>query len=127
MVRFLALFKYFINIKLVIAQHLSRINMLECIARCKIMGMLDDVRILDFTHVYFGPYATMIMADMGADVIKIEPPWGEMIRMSPPFYGGVSGVFHYLDRNKRGISINMKDPKALEIVKELVKHSDVSN
>ena len=89
------------------------------------MGMLDDVRILDFTHVYFGPYATMIMADMGADVIKIEPPWGEMIRMSPPFYGGVSGVFHYLDRNKRGISINMKDPKALEIVKELVKHSDV--
>ncbi len=89
------------------------------------MGMLDDVRILDFTHVYFGPYATMIMADMGADVIKIEPPWGEMMRMAPPFYGGVSGVFHYLDRNKRGLSINMKDPKALEIVKELVKHSDV--
>ena len=44
--------------------------------------MLDDIKILDFTHVYFGPYSTMIMADMGAEIIKIEPPWGEMTRMS---------------------------------------------
>jgi CoA:oxalate CoA-transferase len=89
------------------------------------MGMLDDIRVVDFTHVYFGPYSTMIMADMGADVIKIEPPWGEMTRISPPHYGGVSSVFHYLDRNKRGVSLNLKDPKALEIVKELIKQSDV--
>jgi CoA:oxalate CoA-transferase len=89
------------------------------------MGMLDDIRILDFTHVYFGPYATMIMADMGADVIKIEPPWGEMTRLSPPHYGGVSSTFHYLDRNKRGVSLNLKDPKAVEIVKELTKDCDI--
>jgi len=63
--------------------------------------MLEDVRIIDFTHVYFGPYATMVLADMGADVIKIEPPWGEMVRMSPRLYGGLSATFHYLDRNKR--------------------------
>jgi len=87
--------------------------------------MLDDIRIIDFTHVYFGPYSTMIMADMGADVIKIEPPWGEMTRLSPPHYGGVSSTFHYLDRNKRGVALNLKDPKALEIVKELIKQSDV--
>lgn len=89
------------------------------------MGMLDDIKILDFTHVYFGPYATMIMADMGADVIKIEPPWGEMTRLSPPHYGGVSSTFHYLDRNKKGVSLNLKDPKAVEIVKELAKDCDL--
>jgi CoA:oxalate CoA-transferase len=89
------------------------------------MGMLDDIRIIDFTHVYFGPFSTMIMADMGADVIKIEPPWGEMTRLSPPYYGGVSSTFHYLDRNKKGVALNLKDPKALDIVKELIKQSDV--
>jgi CoA:oxalate CoA-transferase len=91
----------------------------------KQMGMLDDIKILDFTHVYFGPYATMIMADMGADVIKIEPPWGEMTRLAPPHFGGVSSTFHYLDRNKKGVSLNLKDPKAVEIVKELAKDCDV--
>jgi CoA:oxalate CoA-transferase len=89
------------------------------------MGMLDDVRILDFTHVYFGPYATMVMADMGADVIKIEPPWGEMTRMSAELFGGISSTYHYLNRNKKSLALNMKDPKAFEIIKELVKKSDI--
>ena len=89
------------------------------------MGMLDDIKILDFTHVYFGPYATMIMADMGAEVIKIEPPWGEMVRMSPDLYGGLSTTFHYLDRNKKSLALNMKDPQALEIIKKLVKKCDI--
>jgi len=89
------------------------------------MGMLDDIRVLDFSHVYFGPYSTMIMADMGADVIKIEPPWGEIARLYPPHFGGVSSVFHYLDRNKKGVSLNLKDPKAKEIIYELVKQCDV--
>ena len=89
------------------------------------MGMLDDIKVLDFTHVYFGPYATMIMADMGAEVLKIEPPWGELTRLSPPFYGGISSTFHYLDRNKKGISLNLKDPRAKEIVLELAKQCDI--
>ena len=89
------------------------------------MGMLDDVKILDFTHVYFGPYATMIMADMGAEVIKIEPPWGEMVRLSAELFGGLTSTFHYLDRNKKSLALNMKDPQALEIIKELVKQSDI--
>jgi crotonobetainyl-CoA:carnitine CoA-transferase CaiB-like acyl-CoA transferase len=89
------------------------------------MGMLDDVKILDFTHVYFGPYTTMIMADMGAEVIKIEPPWGEITRMSADLYGGLSSTFHFLDRNKKGVALNLKDSRALEIIKELVKQCDV--
>lgn len=89
------------------------------------MGMLDDIKILDFTHVYFGPYSTMVMADMGAEVIKIEPPWGEMTRMSAETYGGISSEYHSLNRNKKSLALNMKDPKAFEIIKELVKQSDI--
>jgi CoA:oxalate CoA-transferase len=88
-------------------------------------GMLDGVRILDFGHVYFGPYSTMILADMGAEVLKVEPPWGEINRLGTNLYGGASSSFHYLNRNKKGLAFNLKDPKALEIVKELAKKSDV--
>ena len=89
------------------------------------MGMLDDIRILDFSHVYFGPYTTMILGDMGADVIKVEPPWGELARMYAPLYGGMSSVFLYLDRNKKGVTLNLKEPKAVEIAMALVEKSDV--
>jgi crotonobetainyl-CoA:carnitine CoA-transferase CaiB-like acyl-CoA transferase len=89
------------------------------------MGMLDGIKILDFTHVYFGPYTTMILADMGAEVIKIEPPWGEMVRFGANLYGGLTSTFHYLNRNKKGVSLNLKDPQAFEIIKELVKHCDI--
>lgn len=89
------------------------------------MGMLDDIRVLDFSHVYFAPYTTMILADMGAEVLKIEPPWGEIARMYPPLFGGMSSVFHYLDRNKKGLALNLKDPKAVEIVKSLAEDSDI--
>lgn len=89
------------------------------------MGMLDDVRVLDFSHVYFGPYTTMILGDMGADIIKIEPPWGEVARLYPPLIGGMSPVFLYFDRNKRGMTLNLKEPKAVEIALALAEKSDV--
>jgi CoA:oxalate CoA-transferase len=89
------------------------------------MSMLDDIRILDFSHVYFGPYTTMILGDMGADVIKIEPPWGEVARLYPPLFGGMSTVFLYLDRNKRGMTLNLKESKAVEIALALAEKSDV--
>jgi CoA:oxalate CoA-transferase len=88
-------------------------------------GMLDGVRVLDFGHIYFGPYSTMILADMGAEVLKVEPPWGEINRLGTNLFGGASSSFHYLNRNKKGLAFNLKDPKALEIVKELAKKSDV--
>jgi CoA:oxalate CoA-transferase len=65
------------------------------------------------------------MADMGAEVIKIEPPWGEMVRMGRDLFGGLSSTFHYLDRNKKSLALNMKDSKALEIIKKLVKECDI--
>ncbi len=89
------------------------------------MGMLDDIRILDFSHVYYGPYSTMILADMGAEVIKIEPPWGEVARLYPPLFGGMSTVFLYLDRNKKDVTLNLKHPKAVEIASRLAEGSDV--
>lgn len=89
------------------------------------MVMLEDVRVLDFSHVYFGPYATMILGDMGAEVIKIEPPWGEMARLYPPLFGGMSSAFLYLNRNKKGMTLNLKDPRAVKIALQLVEKSDV--
>ncbi|KYH36235.1 MAG: carnitine dehydratase [Candidatus Bathyarchaeota archaeon B23] len=89
------------------------------------MGLLDDVRVLDFTHVYFGPYCTMVLADLGAEVVKVEPPWGEVARFYPPLVGGVSPVFLYFNRNKRGIVLNLKHPRGREIALELAERCDV--
>ena len=89
------------------------------------MTILDGIRVLDFSHVYFGPYTTMLLADMGADVVKVEPPWGDIARLYPPLFGGASRVFHYLDRNKRGVTLDLKDPRGLEIAMALAERSDV--
>jgi crotonobetainyl-CoA:carnitine CoA-transferase CaiB-like acyl-CoA transferase len=67
----------------------------------------------------------MFLADMGADVIKIEPPWGEMTRRFPPLVNGVSPYYLYLNRGKRGITLNLKSEKGIEIFKKLVKLSDI--
>jgi CoA:oxalate CoA-transferase len=89
------------------------------------LTILKQIRVLDFSHVYYGPYATMILADLGADVIKVEPLWGEVAREYSPKFGGVSGVFHYLDRNKRGITLDLKAPEGKEIALELALKSDI--
>jgi formyl-CoA transferase len=67
----------------------------------------------------------MILADLGADVIKVEPLWGEVAREYSPKFGGVSGVFHYLDRNKRGITLDLKSSKGKEIALKLAGKSDI--
>jgi CoA:oxalate CoA-transferase len=95
---------------------------------------LAGIRVLDLTRVYAGPYCAMLFADMGAEVIKIEPPEGEMIRDNPPLVkegeGGPhdrsrSGYFLTLNRNKYGITLNLKHPQAVSIFKELVKIADI--
>jgi CoA:oxalate CoA-transferase len=89
-------------------------------------GLLDGVRVLDLTRVLSGPYCSMILADMGADVIKIEAPGrGDDSRWNAPIFNGVSAYFMNLNRNKRGITLNLQSPKGQEIFKELVKKSDI--
>src|SRR5512136_1421350 len=95
---------------------------------------LEGIRVLDLTRVLAGPYCSMLFADLGAEVIKIEPPEGEMIRDNPPRVergkGGPhdrsrSAYFLSLNRNKYGITLNLKNPQAVEIFKKLVKDADV--
>jgi len=88
--------------------------------------IFDDIRVLDLTDHWFGPWCTMMLADLGAEVIKIEPPWGATGRIgSGALYGGASHTFHYLNMSKKDMAINLKDPRGIEIFKELVKKSDI--
>ncbi|MEM3545122.1 MAG: CaiB/BaiF CoA-transferase family protein [Nitrososphaerota archaeon] len=87
---------------------------------------LEEVRVLDFTRVMAGPFATMLLGDLGADVIKVEPPGGDDTRgWGPPWIGGDSGYFMSVNRNKRSIIIDLKKPESWKIVKKLVKKSDI--
>ena len=87
--------------------------------------LLEGVRVLDLSHVYFGPFTTMILASMGADVVKIEPTWGEMARLYPPMVGGESSPFMYLNRCKRSLTLNLKSEKGKEIFFRLLQDADV--
>lgn len=91
------------------------------------MKALEGVRVLDLTHAYNGPFATMWLADNGAEVIKIEPPSGDECRSWGPIdeKSGESGFFAYLNRNKKGITLNLKDETALKLFYEMVKDADV--
>ena len=88
--------------------------------------LLEDVKILDFTHVWFGPYCTMMLGELGAEVIKVEPPWGTIGRLGPgELYKGVSTTFYALNMNKRDIAMDLKNPEVMNIIQELVKQCDV--
>ncbi|MHA2394431.1 MAG: CaiB/BaiF CoA transferase family protein [Promethearchaeota archaeon] len=88
--------------------------------------ILEDIRVLDLTHAWFGPYCTMLFAGLGAEVIKIEPPWGALGRMGPgAMIQGASTSFYALNLNKKDLAINLKSSEGLEIFKELVKKSDI--
>lgn len=87
--------------------------------------VLDGVRVLDFTCVISGPYCTRMMADLGADVLKIEPPEGELLRAAPPHRNGASMLFAQLNAGKRCISLDLKRAASIDIVKRLVKSTDV--
>ena len=89
------------------------------------MTALKDVRVLDLTHAHAGPICTMYMAAMGADVVKIEPKWGDMTRMFPPLVKGQSPYFMFLGRGKKGVTLDLKNPKGREMFLELVQKSDV--
>jgi len=87
---------------------------------------LDGVRVLDLTWVYAGPFATMMLSDLGADVIKVEgPPFGDWTRLAPPLGNGHSGYFYMLNRRKRSIALDLKQEEGRRLFLRLVERSDV--
>ena len=88
---------------------------------------LEGIRVLDLTRVLAGPFATRILGDLGADVIKIEDPKsGDGVRTVSPFYpGGESHYFLSLNRNKRSVAVDLKHPDGLNLVLDLVSECDV--
>ncbi len=86
---------------------------------------LNGVRIIDFSRILAGPFATMVLGDLGAEVIKVEPPKGDDTRTWAPYLDGESVYFMSTNRNKRSIVINLKKPEGREIIYRLVKNSDV--
>lgn len=90
----------------------------------QLKGALDGVVVLDLSRVLAGPYCSMILSDMGAEVIKVEIPGkGDDTRGFPPFKDGKSGYFMNMNRNKKGITLNLK--KGKEVFLDLVKRADI--
>jgi crotonobetainyl-CoA:carnitine CoA-transferase CaiB-like acyl-CoA transferase len=88
-------------------------------------GALDHLLVLDLTSHLSGPYCTMLLADHGAEVIKIEPPDGDSARLMPPFVNGESAPFMTWNRNKRSIVLDLKDPAGRQALLELIDRADV--
>jgi len=89
-------------------------------------GALEGIRVLDLTRVLSGPFSAMVLSDMGADVIKIEQPGkGDDTRQMGPFQNGQSMYYITNNRNKRGITLNLKAPEGKELFKNLVRQADV--
>ncbi|MDH3691739.1 MAG: CoA transferase [Gammaproteobacteria bacterium] len=90
-------------------------------------GPLQGIRVVDLTAMVSGPFATLLLADQGADVIKVENPkgGGDHVRLAPNRRGGFAAAFLNNNRNKRSVAVNLKEERGLEILKRLVAEADV--
>src|ERR1700760_4756389 len=91
-------------------------------------GPLSGVKVIDLTAVLLGPFATQHLADMGADVIKVEPPEGDLLRysggaMSPD--RNMGPIYMAANRNKRSLCLDLKKPRAVEILKSMIAKADL--
>jgi crotonobetainyl-CoA:carnitine CoA-transferase CaiB-like acyl-CoA transferase len=88
-------------------------------------GILDGLRVLDFTRVVAGPCLTRVLADLGAEVIKIEPPGGDLMRRGWPRRGDIAVLFAGQNAGKRFMAIDLNEPSGVELAIELARHCDV--
>jgi len=89
-------------------------------------GPLSSLKVLDFSTLLPGPFASLLLADMGAEVLRIESPSRmDLLRDLPPFDHGISASHAYLNRNKRSLALDLKQPAALDVVKQLVMDYDI--
>jgi len=87
---------------------------------------LAGVRVLDLSRLLPGPYATLVLADLGADVVKVEDPQGgDSVRWMPPLAGGQSGFYHALNRNKRSLCLDLRRPEGAAAFRRLARRFDV--
>ena len=86
---------------------------------------LDGVRVLDLTHTLAGPLCTRILADLGADVVKVEGPTGDQVRPFPPVVDGTSAFFHHFNAGKRSVCVDIRDPAGADLVARLATRADV--
>src|SRR5204863_9537487 len=86
---------------------------------------LDGLRVLDVAQVMAGPYCAMQLCDLGADVVKVEPPDGDSTRRMAGAVGTNSAAFNALNRGKRGIVLNLKSPAGLQAFRRLADRADV--
>jgi len=89
-------------------------------------GALGGLKIIDLSRVLGGPYCTQVLADHGADVIKIEPPQGDEVRdWGPPFHEGDAAYFIGVNRNKRGMALDLTRPEGREVLLHLLEDADI--
>ncbi len=86
---------------------------------------LDGIKVLDLTRYIPGPFATQLLADFGAEIIKVEETAGELMRILPPFKGGMSTIFCSFNRNKKSIALDLKSEKGREIFRKLASGVDI--
>jgi len=92
-----------------------------------LMSALEGIRVLELTQIMAGPFCGMLLADLGAEVIKIENPRGgdDSRRMAPPYYNGESAAFVAVNRNKYGIALDIRTPQGSELLWRLIETADV--
>ena len=89
-------------------------------------GPLRGIRVIDITSMITGPLCSQQLGDLGADVIKIEPTHGEVARwMAPPQKAGLTGFYTQMNRNKRSLTVDLKNPEGIAIIKKLVGSADI--
>ena len=90
------------------------------------MGALSDIKILDLSRILAGPFGTQILSDLGAEVWKVESPWGDDTRgWGPPFMGEESAYYLSANRGKKSIIVNLRDPKGQDIIRSLALKADI--